>query len=54
MNIDEILDGLQKAIDEMTEERERVISLEKQVSTLIAETERWFVEHARELPEKGE
>ncbi len=52
MNIDEIIDGLQKAVDEMKEERERMIRLENQVSTLITEAERWFAEHAHELPER--
>lgn len=54
MNIDEIIDGLQKAVDEMQEERERMICLENKVNTLIAETERWFAEHAHELPEREE
>ena len=53
MNIDEIISGLQKAVDEMKEERERMSHLEAQVSTLITEAERWFSEHAHELPEKG-
>lgn len=53
MNIDEIISGLQKAVDEMKEERERMSHLEAQVSTLITEAERWFSEHANELPEKG-
>lgn len=53
MNIDEIIDGLQKAVDEMKEERERMLSLEDQVNTLITETELWFAEHAHEIPERG-
>ena len=52
MNIDEIISGLQKAVDEMKEERERMICLENKVNTLITETECWFAEHAHELPER--
>ncbi|MBQ1790455.1 MAG: hypothetical protein II008_09765 [Oscillospiraceae bacterium] len=53
MNIYEILDGLQKSVDEMKEERMRMISLEERVMSLIEQTEQWFAEHAHELPEKG-
>ena len=52
MDLDEIVDGLQKAVDEMREERERMILLEDQVKALITETERWFAEHAHEFPER--
>ena len=51
MNIDEIIDGLQKAIDELKEERERIARLEEKVRSLIAITNLWFDEHGHELPE---
>ena len=51
MNIDEIIDGLQKAVDEMAEEREHLITLEESVINLIAEANLWFAEHGHELPE---
>ena len=54
MNIDEIISGLQKAVDEMKEERERMITLEETVINLITETDQWFAEHGHDLPEKGE
>ena len=53
MNIDEIIDGLQKAVEEMREERKRMITLEETVINLITETDQWFAEHEHELPEKG-
>lgn len=52
MDIDEIIDGLQKAVDEMEEERNRMINLEEQVNDLITITKLWFAEHEHELPEK--
>lgn len=54
MNIDEIIDGLQKAVEEIEEERERMIILEESVANLIAETKSWFVKHEHELPEVKE
>ena len=51
MNIDEIIDGLQKAIDELREERERIARLEEKVRSLIAITNLWFDEHGHEIPE---
>ena len=53
MNIDEIIEGLQRAIDELKEEREYLISLEEQVRSKITQAEMWFAEHADTLPEKG-
>ena len=54
MNIDEILDGLQKAVEEMKEERKRMIKLEETASKLSTEADMWFAEQGQELPEKGE
>lgn len=54
MNIDEIIDGLQKAVDEMREERKRIEILEETVLSIISEAESWFEKHEHELPEKGE
>lgn len=54
MNIDEIIDGLQKAVEEMKEERKRMIKLEETAINLITEADMWFAEHGHELPEKGE
>jgi hypothetical protein len=54
VNIDEIIDGLQKAVEELKEEREHIINLEENVNELITKVELWFAEHIHELPEKGE
>ena len=54
MNIDEIIDGLQKAVEEMREERKHLIAMEENVVNLITEVDMWFAEHGHELPEKGE
>ena len=53
MNIDEIIDGLQRAVEEMREERKRMIALEDTVINLITKTDQWFAEHEHELPERG-
>lgn len=54
MNIDEIIDSLQKAVDEMEEEREHMTRLKEHVIALIAETNLWFAKHEHELPEVQE
>ena len=54
MNIDEIINGLRKAVEEMEEERKRMIILEETVINLITEADIWFAKHGHELPEKGE
>lgn len=54
MNIDEILAGLQKAVEEIDEERKRLITLRETVVNIITEADMWFAEHEHELPGKGE
>lgn len=51
MNIDEIIDGLQKTIEELKEERKHLIRLEQNAASLISMAQMWFEEHEHELPE---
>lgn len=53
MNIDEIIDGLQRAVEELKKEREKIVNLEESVNDMITKAEMWFAEHIHELPEKG-
>ena len=53
VNIDVIIDGLQKAVDELKEEREHILQLEQKTNNLITAAQLWFDEHWHELP-KGE
>lgn len=51
VNIDEIIDGLQKTIEELKEERKHLIRLEQNAASLISMAQMWFEEHEQELPE---
>ena len=51
MNIDEIIDGLQRTIEEMKEERKNLIRLEEKAASLITAANLWFDKHWDELPE---
>ena len=53
MNIDEIIAGLQKAVEEMRQERRRLDIMEETVLSIIAEADAWFEAHGHELPKKG-
>jgi hypothetical protein len=54
VNIDEILAGLRKALEEVDEERERMARLKETIVNIITEAYMWFAEHEHELPEEGE
>jgi len=54
VNIDEIIASLQKALEEVNEEQDRMARLKETIVNIITEAYMWFAEHEHELPEEGE
>ena len=51
VNIDEIIDGLQRTIEELKEERKNILRLEESAASLITMANLWFEQHGHDLPE---
>lgn len=51
MNIDEILDSLQKKISEFEDLKRQITDLQEETRELIRIANTWFCDHLNELPE---